>query len=432
MAERREAAFLNPERPPVFCPGCSHDNVLHAVDRALIELGLAETEVAVVSDIGCSGLFDTFFRTHAFHGLHGRVLTYAAGIKLARPDLQVLATMGDGGLGIGGAHFLAACRRNLDLTLLVLNNFNFGMTGGQHSATTPSDAQVGSGFLASLERPLDVCETALAAGAAFAVRCSAYQADLPEILARAVRFPGFSVVDVHGICPGRYGRRNRITRASVEAALAARPPCTGEVPGNRRPEFGAAYREQAARETPLAAPAAVRAHCSAPFRGREGVLLLGSAGQRVVTAGEVLGLAGLAAGLHVTQKSEYNITVLRGPSITELILAEEPIDYTGIDRASVVLALAAEGVERRADAVRNLPGDALVLRAADVQIPETRARVVTWDWKGQGVRRADVGLAAVGALARAGRVLTAAMLDAGLAARFAGETLAAARRLVAV
>ncbi len=135
-----EQTLLNHERPPVFCPGCSHETALKVLDRTFVRMGLAANEICMVSDIGCSGLFDTFFNTHAFHGVHGRALTYAAGMKLARPELNVVVTMGDGGLGIGGAHVLAACRRNLDLTLLVLNNFNFGMTGGQCSATSPNDA----------------------------------------------------------------------------------------------------------------------------------------------------------------------------------------------------------------------------------------------------------------------------------------------------
>ncbi|HSO66312.1 MAG TPA: thiamine pyrophosphate-dependent enzyme, partial [Desulfatirhabdiaceae bacterium] len=138
-------SLLNTSRPPVFCPGCAHERITLALDKTFQSMNIAGHEVALVSDIGCSGLFDTFFNTHAFHGLHGRALTYAAGIKMSRPDLHVIVTMGDGGLGIGGAHLLSACRRNLNMTLLILNNFNFGMTGGQFSATTPPDASVGSG-----------------------------------------------------------------------------------------------------------------------------------------------------------------------------------------------------------------------------------------------------------------------------------------------
>ena len=116
-------SLLNTDRPPVFCPGCSHDRVVHALDGCLQELGISANRVCIVTDIGCSGLFDTFFNTHALHGLHGRALTYATGLKLACPSLTVITIMGDGGLGIGGAHVLSSCRRNLDINLLVLNNF---------------------------------------------------------------------------------------------------------------------------------------------------------------------------------------------------------------------------------------------------------------------------------------------------------------------
>ena len=97
-------SLLNDQRPPVFCPGCSHEHITHTLDKALQKLGLAGNQVVIVSDIGCSGLFDTFFHTHALHGLHGRALTYAAGLKMANPELKVVVTMGDGGQGIGGRY----------------------------------------------------------------------------------------------------------------------------------------------------------------------------------------------------------------------------------------------------------------------------------------------------------------------------------------
>ncbi|HSQ86774.1 MAG TPA: thiamine pyrophosphate-dependent enzyme, partial [Desulfobacterales bacterium] len=247
-------SLLNKSRPPVFCPGCSHDRITQTLDQAFLNMGLRGEEIVIVTDIGCSGLFDTFFNTHAFHGLHGRALTYATGLKMAQPDLHVIVTMGDGGLGIGGAHVLSACRRNLDLTLLVLNNFNFGMTGGQFSATTPSTAQVGSGFLNRLELPFDVCKVTASAGAAYVKRCSAFAKNLSEEIEKAVRFDGFSILDIWGICPGRYTKRNRLTPRVIEESLAKVPPIKNPVPENQREEYGRHYRNLASAQKQVSQP----------------------------------------------------------------------------------------------------------------------------------------------------------------------------------
>jgi Pyruvate/2-oxoacid:ferredoxin oxidoreductase gamma subunit len=392
---------------------------------------LGSSQIAVVSDIGCSGLFDTFFNTHALHGLHGRALTYAAGIKLARPELHVVVTMGDGGLGIGGAHLLSACRRNLDMTLLILNNFNFGMTGGQFSVTTPPESFVGSGFLNQLEKPMDAGSLAVAAGASFVVRCSAYQKDLPARIEEAVRFEGFSVVDIWGICPGRYLRRNKITPKTIDASLDKLAPLNGPVPQNARHEYGSSYREHAASLPPVSLSEGIEPRFSAPRPGRQEVVILGSAGQRILTAGEIVGIAGMTAGLNVTQKNDYNITVLVGPSVSELILSPEKIDYTGITRPTEVIALAPEGIARRKDIFASLDPETLVIQASGVEIPPTPAQIVPADFKEQGIKKTDWAMASLAVLAGMNRVLTEEMLDAAIADRFKGNTLNEIRKLTA-
>ncbi len=263
-------SLLNTGRPPVFCPGCSHERVTKALDKALSNMGLSGDKAVIVSDIGCSGLFDTFFNTHAFHGLHGRALTYAAGIKMAKPDLNVIVTMGDGGLGIGGAHLLAACRRNLNLTLLILNNFNFGMTGGQFSVTTPQEAQVGSGFLNRLEKSLDVCDVARSAGAPYVSRCSSYSSDLPDEIEKAVRFDGFSLIDMWGICPGRYTKRNKLTPQIIDETLAGFPSCSGIVEENKRKEYSHNYREIISKLKKVDPPGGIKAEFIFPESDRTG------------------------------------------------------------------------------------------------------------------------------------------------------------------
>ncbi len=423
-------SFLNTNRPPVFCPGCSHDRVVRALDQTFQSMGLEENEIAIVSDIGCSGLFDTFFNTHAFHGLHGRALTYATGVKMARPDLHVVVTMGDGGLGIGGAHLLSTCRRNIGLTLLVLNNFNYGMTGGQCSSTTPPEAMVGSGFLNQLEKPVDVCQVADSAGAGYTSRASAHQSNLSGEIEKAVRFDGFSVIDIWGVCPGRYIRRNKLTPASIKESLAALPPADGPAPRNAREEYGKNYRKTAARQKAAPAPTAIEAAFTPPENGRLEVVILGKAGQRIVTAGEILGLAGISAGLHATQKNDYPITVLRGHSISELVMSENRIRYTGIEQPGVILALADEGVGRRKAVLGNLEGDPLIIKAKGVTLPECAGRVMEIDFKAKKIRSPDWALASLAIMAGMNRVLTLDMLKAALAVRFKGSTLESALTLV--
>jgi len=386
-------------------------------------MGLKAEKIVIVTDIGCSGLFDTFFNTHAFHGLHGRALTYATGLKMAQPDLNVIVTMGDGGLGIGGAHVLSACRRNLDVTLLVLNNFNFGMTGGQFSVTTPSTAQVGSGFLNRLEFPFDICRIAASAGAAYVRRCSGFAKNLCQEIENAVRFEGFSVLDIWGICPGRYTKRNKLTPRIIEESLAKMPPIKNPVPENQREEYGRRYRDLAAGQKQVSPPKTMTAQFDPIDRKRMEVVILGSAGQRIITAGEILCLAGLTAGFQTTQKNEYDITVLRGPSITEVILSPQAIGYTGIERPDVVLALSQEGVDRRKRLFDLLDNSVLILQAPGVLIPSCNAEILQTNFKSQKIKSTDWALAALIMLAKMNRVIHLEMLKTALKYKFKNNIL---------
>jgi 2-oxoglutarate ferredoxin oxidoreductase subunit beta len=411
-------SLLNTSRPAVFCPGCSHDRVLHALDQALTDMGYAGKDVVIVTDIGCSGLFDTFFNTHAFHGLHGRALTYATGIKMAQPNLKVIVTMGDGGLGIGGAHVLSTCRRNIDLTLLVLNNFNYGMTGGQCSSTTPQNAVVGSGFLNRLEKPMDICQVAGAAGAGMVSRVSTYQKDLVERLKKAIRFEGFSLVDIWGICPGRYTRRNKITPKSIQADLTQLPDIDEVPEQNARMAYGQAYRLEAAKLSTPPQPVSIEPTCTPPQTGRLEVVILGSAGQRIITAGELLCLAGASAGCHATQKNDYPITVMRGHSVSEIILSDIEIEYTGIENPSVVIALAPEGVNRRKKTIETLSSESVLIKAAGVNLPPCKAVIIEVDFNIKKIKSQDWALASLAVLAMQNKALTMEMLTAALKLRF--------------
>ena len=163
---------------------------------------------------------------------------------------------------------------------------------------------------------------------------------------------------------------------------------------------------------------------------RQEIILLGSAGQRIITAGELVCLAGMAAGFNASQKNDYPITVLRGHSISEMIVSADPIGFTGIERPDTVLALAQEGVGRRKGQIAQLGEKALVIRASDVALPETAAEVRTVDFKALSVKGQDRALAALTLLAAMDRGLTLPMLRAAVNRRFSGKPLEGSRALM--
>lgn len=414
-------SFLNDKRPPVFCPGCSHQNITKGLDKALIKLGLPAEKTVIVSDIGCSGLFDTFFNVHAHHGLHGRALTYASGLKLADPELNVIVTMGDGGLGIGGAHVLASCRKNLDITLLILNNFNFGMTGGQYSVTTPTGAIAGSEFLNRAEIPLDICAVAESAGASWVGRCSGNGAELSDKIVAAMQHKGFSVLETLGLCTGRFTKKNQLTPKILDQMVADLPAYNGLVEKNVRPEYGELYRRLAAENNNFPEPVTIEKKFTLENAEQQEIVILGSAGMRIVTAGDIVCYAGMAAGMNVSMKNDYNITVLRGQSVSEILISPQKIGYAGSKNPSVVLALSGEGVERRKKIFRALAPSAFIVKEKSVAIPATPAVVHEIDFNAYKIGKPDWALASLAILAQKGKMFTVEMLEFAIKSRFSAR-----------
>ncbi|MEE8331052.1 MAG: thiamine pyrophosphate-dependent enzyme, partial [Acidimicrobiia bacterium] len=207
------------ETPYPFCPGCGHGSILDELNTALSDLKLDPAQVVIVSDIGCAGLSDQYFKTSAFHGLHGRSVTYASGIKLARPDLTVIVIMGDGGTGIGGTHLVNAARRNVGITVLVFNNFNFGMTGGQHSTTTPEGAVTSTTPGGNLEHPLDICGTVGVNGASYVYRGTSFDKQLAERIRDGITRPGFALLDIWELCSAYFMPANKFGRKALDATM---------------------------------------------------------------------------------------------------------------------------------------------------------------------------------------------------------------------
>ncbi len=199
------------EFPNVWCPGCGIGIVLGAFIRAVDRLHISKDDLALVSGIGCTARIPAYVDFNTLHTTHGRPIAFATGVKLANPKLKVVVISGDGDiLAIGGNHFIHACRRNIDITVVVVNNYIYGMTGGQYSPTTPMGKRASTAPYLTVEPPFDTCNLAISSGATFVARSTVYHAtQLSSLIEKALVKKGFSVVEAMSNCHTQYGRLNR-------------------------------------------------------------------------------------------------------------------------------------------------------------------------------------------------------------------------------
>ncbi len=198
--------------PHVWCPGCGIGIVMGSIIRAIDALRWKKDDIVMVSGIGCTSRMPVYVDFNTLHTTHGRALAFGTGVKMGNPDLKVMAVMGDGdSLAIGGNHIIHAARRNMDITAIIVNNNNYGMTGGQFSPTTPIDAKTATTPYGMIEPSFDICELMKGAGANFVARGTVYHIiELDSLLKQAFDRKGFSVVEVLAPCPTNFGRANRL------------------------------------------------------------------------------------------------------------------------------------------------------------------------------------------------------------------------------
>ena len=195
--------------PTIWCPGCGIGIVLKVLLRAIKESGIDPDKHVIVSGIGCAGRFAGYVNLDGYHVLHGRAIPFAIGIKLSRPDLEVTVVSGDGDVvGIGGNHFIHAARRNHDINVVIINNFNYGMTGGQTGPTTPRRAKTSTAPFGNIEEPFNIPLLAVSAGATYVARWSVIHVEqLKNSFIKMFRHRGFSVVEILSPCT-LYAHRN--------------------------------------------------------------------------------------------------------------------------------------------------------------------------------------------------------------------------------
>jgi len=205
--------FLRMDRiPHIWCSTCGLGTVLNAFIGAITKSEIPREDVAVVSGIGCTGRAAGYLKVDSFHTTHGRALPFATGLKLANPKLKVGVFSGDGDLvAIGGNHLIHAARRNMDMTVICVNNFNYAMTGGQFGPTTPETARMTTSPYGSFEHPFNVPFLVDSCGATFVARWTALHVrQLTDSMVEALHHRGFGFIEVISPCPTVYARRNRL------------------------------------------------------------------------------------------------------------------------------------------------------------------------------------------------------------------------------
>jgi 2-oxoglutarate ferredoxin oxidoreductase subunit beta len=201
--------------PTLWCWGCGDGVILKAVIRAIDKMGWNQDDVCVISGIGCSGRFSSYLDFNTIHTTHGRTIAYATGVKLANPDKHVICVAGDGdALAIGGNHTIHGCRRNIDINMIVINNFIYGLTNSQTSPTTPRGMWTVSQKAGNIDPTFDACKLTEAAGASFVGRQTVIDPKkLEKLLVKGFSHKGFSFMEVLSNCHINLGRKNKMASA---------------------------------------------------------------------------------------------------------------------------------------------------------------------------------------------------------------------------
>jgi len=413
--------------PSIWCPGCGHGSVLNGLLAGIHRAGISMDDMIAVGGIGCSGRAAGLMDCDGMMSSHGRPIAFASGMKMTHPEKNFLILTGDGDSGaIGGNHFIHGARRNLDLTVILMNNNIYGMTGGQVSPTTPLGAWSTTTTLGNLEPPADMCGLAVAAGASFVARTTAYHVrQLAALVVKGLANQGFSLIEVISPCPTGFGRKNRFAtsvdmfRHLKEAALPAAKAAelgpeelgqrivTGVLHQFQRPEYSQEYRRLIAKAADEAGAArAVLPRLRGGEPGGAQIRLSGSGGQGLVLGGIMLAEAAIMVGKRAVNSQAYGPEARGGAARAEVIIDDQAINHIQVTRPDILVCLTQESADRFAAGL--VPDGLLVLDTTLVEKPPSVAG-----------RRVLAPLTEI-AMNQLGNALVANTIALGIVARISG------------
>jgi len=376
LAPVRDYLRKDKKFPTVWCAGCGAGIVQTSLLTAIHDQAIPRDRVVFVSGIGCTGRMPTYVDFNTIHVTHGRALPCATGLKIAHPDFAMFAAMGDGdAAAIGGNHLIHACRRNIDITAIVVNNSIYGMTGGQYSPTTPIGARASTAPYGCQEPPFDLCKLCIGAGGTFVARTTVYHfAMMTKIFKQAIEHKGFSMVEVVSDCPTGFGRRNKMGSAvkmlqflkenavrlknweemSPEERNGKFP--IGVLEQSEQEEYTARYQTVIDRASAVAAERGIEKEATETTTRQEkapklpgvmGIRFSGAGGQGLILAGVIYGrAASIYDGRNAVQTQSYGPEARGGASKSDVVLSDDPIDYPLAEKLDVLLCLNQESCDK--------------------------------------------------------------------------------------
>jgi 2-oxoglutarate ferredoxin oxidoreductase subunit beta len=430
--------------PTIWCPGCGHGIILKAAIRAIAELELDKNDVMAVSGIGCSARTPAYGDFNSIQTTHGRALAFATGIKIQRPDKHVILFLGDGDCtAIGGNHFIHAARRNINLTVIIMNNYIYGMTGGQVSPTTPTDSYSSTTPYGNLEPAMDVCNLAVAAGASYVARTTVYHVNqLKDMIVKGIAHNGFSVIECLDACPTNYGRKNNLrepkkmyewlkeSSVSVEQAktMTEQELAGKNVIGIFKDVNKAEYTDQLFKMTEHAKTTQKKDFNLLEVTMDETVQpldklefrLTGSGGQGLILAGIMLAEATIMNGKNAVHAQSYGPEARGGASRSEVIVSDYEIDFPEVHTPDVLLAMTQQSCDKFVSTVKE-NGVILVDSTLVDTVPQVKAKVVKLPITQIAIEEFKTELVAnviaVGALAKLTGIIPIELLEKAVAAR---------------
>ncbi len=384
---QEECTYLNKGISMPFCKGCGHSNLLRKLDEALIKLQINPKDVCLVTDIGCIGLADYLFdKVHSVHTTHGRSTAFATGIALAdkvlaEKKLKTIVLIGDGGSMIGLLHIVNAALLNTDITVIVANNFLFGMTGGQQSAFTPLDFITQTSPQGNIIPPLDICNIAIASKAEFVARKISTDKDLSNTIVDAILHQGFSLVEVIELCTEYAVSKNELRGNMLSEISINHNHQLGILKKDEtRLEFGKLYKAKYYFNEKIKNlfNNFITPSYEHSLKEQFGIVIAGSAGEKIQSSSAMLCEAAANCNLYTTQKNDNPVTQGTGFSISEIILSPNEINFTGVELPDAIIIVSNDGLNelRSQNRFNNLSDETLLLIDDSIDFTITNGKVI--------------------------------------------------------